>query len=174
MRMYLCHMYTVGEYTTRDTNTFSDVALSLCMGDSDSEGDDKSEAEIELDEYKKFRFRGEDAYNINLLNWWQAQKDRFPRLYGVARFIHSIPASSAAAERLFSIAGRLVTFRPNIRSELVDEIFFLKNNLDLSRQLPTQCEDIEDDEIETISLDYDENSEDNEVLEILLDVECDH
>lgn len=148
----------------------TDSALSLCMGDSESE-DDQSEAEIELDEYKKIRIRGDDAHNFDLLNWWQAQKDRFPRLYGVARFIHSIPASSAAAERLFSIAGRLVTFRPNIRSGLVDEMLFLKSNHDLSRQLQNQYEYTDNDAIETISLDCEESNE-GEVVEVLVDWEC--
>lgn len=152
-----------------------DVALSLCMGDSDheSDGGDESESQSELNDYKKIRLRGEDTHNLNLLNWWDINKRRFPRLYGVARFIHSIPASSAAAERLFSIAGRLVSFRPNMRSDLVDEMLFLKSNLDLSRNVMLRDENIDVDAIETITLDQNTDSDDDEVEEIVFDIECD-
>lgn len=150
-----------------------DFALSLCMGDHESEEEDESEAQTELNDYKKLRLRGEDTHNINLLNWWDMNKIRFPRLYGVARFVHSIPASSAAAERLFSMAGRLVTFRPNMRSDLVDEMLFLKSNLDLSRQIMLRDENIDVDAIETISLDQNSDNDDDEVEEIIFDLECD-
>lgn len=152
-----------------------DSALALCMHESESEEEeDRSESQRELDDYKCYRIRGEDAHAIDLLNWWQAHKHRFPRLYGVARLIHSIPASSAAAERLFSLAGRLVAFRPNMRSELIDEMLFLKSNIDLSRELKLQEEMIDEAAIETISVENgDENDEDDDdVQEILMSIEC--
>lgn len=80
-------------------------------------------------------------------------------MYGVARFIHSTRGSSAAAERLFSTAGRLVAFRSHMRSTIVDEILFLKNNLDLSRQLQLQGKNIDEDQIETISINDDSDNE---------------
>lgn len=157
---------------TPKTAKHIDAALALCMGDSESDEEDKSEVQIELDDYKSLRIRGENAHDINnLLMWWHANKQRFPRLYGVARFVLSIPASSAAAERLFSLAGRLVAFRPNMRSDLVDEMLFLKSNIDLSRHLELREELIEDSAIETISLEND--GDDSDVQEILVDVECD-
>lgn len=100
-------------------------AMSAFVDDSDEAG--TSADPCELDEYKKVRVSGFE----NCLQWWQQNKDRFPRLYGVARFILAIPASSAGPERLFSTAGRLVKFRPNLRAEMVDEIIFLKSNYDL-------------------------------------------
>lgn len=156
-------------------SNFVDPTLALCMGDSEfDEEEDISDTQIELDDYKNLRIRGEDANVIDLLKWWHEQKQRFPRLYGVARFILSIPASSAAAERLFSLAGRLVKFRPNMRSDLVDEMLFLKSNIDLSRELVLQDELIDDAAIETVSLEnsIDENCNDSEVQEVLLDIEC--
>lgn len=134
----------------------SDIAMRLCINESESETEEQSGAELELDEYKKMRLRGETVGD--LLLWWESNKTRFPRLYGAARFIHSIPGSSAAAERLFSIAGRLVAFRPNMRSCLVDEMLFLKSNIDLSRQLMLEGEDIDEETIETICI----NSDDSE------------
>lgn len=141
------------------TSTKRDSAMRFCMDDSDSEIEEESAAEAELSDYKKMKLRGSPVDDV--LMWWQEYRTRFPRLYGVARFIHSIPGSSAAAERLFSTAGRLVAFRPHMRSALVDEILFLKSNLDLSRQLQLQCENIDEDQIETISLNDESDNETN-------------
>lgn len=109
----------------------------------------------EIEEYKVLKVRTE----VNLLEWWEGHKTTFPQLYRVARFIHSIPGSSAAAERMFSKAGRLVTFRPNMRSELVDEILFLKSNYDLfdkSRVLYNDEEsDNTSDNNQTVEIDVD-------------------
>lgn len=139
----------------------SDSAMRLCLDDSESETEEQSAAEAEIEDYKKMRLRGDVV--DNLLSWWHENKSRFPRLYGIARFIHSIPGSSAAAERLFSIAGRLVAFRPNMRTSLVDEMLFLRSNIDLERALVLQGEDIDDDDLETISINSDEGYEENGV-----------
>lgn len=40
-----------------------------------------------------------------ILSWWREKKDEIPLMCKLARFIHSIPASSAAAESTFSFAG---------------------------------------------------------------------
>lgn len=109
--------------------------LSKAMHFFISDRRDNDTAELnELDEYKSLRLRNDFD---SLLDWWEDNKTRFPRLYCVARFIHSIPASSAAAERLFSKAGRIVTFRPNMKAGLVDELLFLKSNIDMFNKLKT-------------------------------------
>lgn len=135
-----------------------DSAMRFCLDDSDSETEEQSAAEAEIEDYKKMRLRGDVV--DDLLSWWHENKGRFPRLYGIARFIHSIPGSSAAAERLFSIAGRLVAFRPNMRTSLVDEMLFLRSNIDLERALVLQGENIDDDDLETISINSDEGYDD--------------
>lgn len=94
--------------------------------DIDNEGDFDS-ISSELDEYKGVRVGGFEPS----LKWWQRNKSRFPHLYTITRFILAIPANSAAPERVFSAAGKLVNFRPNLRSERVDDILFLKSNFDL-------------------------------------------
>lgn len=140
--------------------TKRDSAMRFCVDDSDSDRDEFSVIEIEVQDYRQMKVRGTPVDDVLL--WWREHRTRFPRLYGVARFIHSIPASSAAAERLFSTAGRLVAFRPHMRSTLVDEILFLKSNLDLSRQLQIQGEEIDEDQIETISLNDESDEETDE------------
>lgn len=91
------------------------------------EEDDGDAERNELGEYRQMKVK-----NVDLLAWWESQKEVLPRLYAVARFIFSIPASSAASERMFSLAGRIGSVRPNMRSELVDEILFLESNFDIS------------------------------------------
>lgn len=102
-------------------------AMAMFMDDDNFDGDRSDQNELE--EYKAARVAEFD----DILPWWQSNKMRFPRLYGVARLIFSIPASSAAAERLFSKAGKLVNNRPNLRSELVDDILFLNSNFDMAQ-----------------------------------------
>lgn len=76
------------------------------------------------------------------------------------------------------MAGRLVAFRPNMRSELVDEILLLRSNIDLSRKLILDGEEIDDNAIETISLDdidnqdEIENDDNDDGREILFHLEC--
>lgn len=151
------------------------AAIILCMGsDSETEMEQLSEAESEIDEYKRFRVRSASAESFNLLQWWENEKTKFPRLYGVIRFVHAIPGSSAAAERLFSMAGRMLSGRSNMRSKLVDDMLFLRCNLDLAREIDEQYIDIaepndfadqDETEIENIRLDSDDV--------ILIDIECD-
>lgn len=120
---------------------------------------DDAPQQNELDEYKNLRLRQEVD---SLLDWWEENKVRFPRLYGVARFIHSIPASSAAAERLFSKAGRIVTFRPKMRATLVDELLFLKSNIDMFINLKPASHEEESETMERNGTGEIDNVFDNE------------
>lgn len=110
----------------------------------------------ELEEYRQLILR-EDV--DSLLDWWEENKLRFPRLYGVARLIHGIPASSAAAERLFSKAGRIVTFRPHMRSTLVDELLFLQSNIDMFNKLKSFDEEESNAPTSDSELEFEENEE---------------
>lgn len=148
-------------------------AIALCLDESGSEAEEEQSAlQMEIDEYKNIRLRGLDTEKFDLLEWWQNNQSRFPTLYVVSRFIHAIPASSAAAERLFSMAGRLVTFRPNMRSQLVDDILFLRSNLDLVKTFEHQIDNNAEYETIMITDDVDEIDTDYEVEEVLIDIRC--
>ena len=45
--------------------------------------------------------------DTDILEWWAAQEEKFPHLSVMAMQYLGIPATSASAERLFSIAGRV-------------------------------------------------------------------
>lgn len=95
----------------------------------------------EMDEYKELKVRTISS----LLEWWEDHKNSFPNLYKLARFVHSIPASSASAERIFSSAGKVCASRPNLRSEMLDHVLFLKSNFDLLNEVKKkQNEKIDD------------------------------
>ena len=74
----------------------------------------------------QFAWDGDD-----LLGFWGAQEKQgsFPMLTKVARMILCIPASSAASERAFSSAGRVLEARRNrLNPETVDAILFLHSS----------------------------------------------
>lgn len=47
--------------------------------------------------------------DFNILKWWNDRKNEFPLLYKLSCRIFAVPASSAASERVFSIARALIT-----------------------------------------------------------------
>lgn len=110
--------------TYRRTNVGASVTSSVMSHFVDNDLD--SEAN-ELDEYMELKVRS----MTTLLQWWNDKRSVFPNLYKIARYIHSIPASSASAERIFSSAGKLCSSRPKLSSDRMDEILFLRSNFDL-------------------------------------------
>jgi hypothetical protein len=67
----------------------------------------------------------------NLIDFWSQRKNRFSRLFEIFSKIISIPASSAAAERVFSLAGNIINIkRPNIDGDKVNNLVFLKSNFE--------------------------------------------
>lgn len=73
--------------------------------------------------------------NFNLLQWWHEHKIMYPRLYKIAVFIHAIPATSAAAERSFSLAGSHITDKRNsLKPSTADALMFFNRNCDYLEQ----------------------------------------
>lgn len=66
--------------------------------------------------------------------FWRNNKERFPKLYCIARKRLHIPASSSSSEVVFSGAGRTYNgLRTNLKPQKLDDLLFLKNNLQLSK-----------------------------------------
>ena len=64
-----------------------------------------------------------------LLQWWKDNGSNYPSLYLAVKCTLSIPATSVPAERIFSLAGFLVTKRrAKLMSDKVNQIFFLNRN----------------------------------------------
>ncbi|CAM9526079.1 unnamed protein product, partial [Phaeothamnion confervicola] len=65
-----------------------------------------------------------------ILVWWRDRGVEFPKLALLARRVLCIPATSASSERLFSVAGQVVTKKRNRLSEQsVETLVFLHNAL---------------------------------------------
>lgn len=65
---------------------------------------------------------------FDLRRWWFSNRERYPTLFKLFLKISSIPASSAPAERTFSIAGAIVTDRrSSLLPKSVGDIIICRN-----------------------------------------------
>ncbi len=63
------------------------------------------------------------------LDWWKGRAEAYPRLAALAKKYLSCPASSVPSERIFSLAGNIVSKkRASLKPENVDMLIFLKKN----------------------------------------------
>lgn len=80
----------------------------------------------------------ENISSKNLLQWWQLASNKVPLIATLARFIFSIPASSAGVESQFSTTGTggIVTNRRNALSKSnVENILIVYDNRDIREDL---------------------------------------
>ena len=69
---------------------------------------------------------GKLASNAPILTWWKEHAARFPYLSQLARRYLAMPATSASVERLFSVAGQVVTAkRARLHPDTVTLLVFL-------------------------------------------------
>jgi len=65
----------------------------------------------------------------NVLDWWRINSRSLTRLSIVAKAILSIPASSAASKRSFSVVGSTISQkRTALDSDTVEDILFVHSN----------------------------------------------
>ena len=68
---------------------------------------------------------------FTVIQFWLDNKAVLPKLYTVARQVLCVPASSAASERVFSTAGRLLEKRrTNLSPGTVNSLLFLQSNME--------------------------------------------
>lgn len=51
---------------------------------------------------------GKEDEDFDVMQWWRAKSTKYPILSNIELRILSIPASSAASERVFSLAGNIL------------------------------------------------------------------
>ena len=68
--------------------------------------------------------------NVNIFDWWKINEARYPNIAKLAKSMLCVPATSTAAERVFSAAGITVSKRRScLKPENIDRILFLNKNL---------------------------------------------
>ena len=67
--------------------------------------------------------------DFNILEWWKSKQSTYPTLANIARDILCIPATSASAERVFSISGRTVSkLRTRMKPKTIEDLMMNKCN----------------------------------------------
>jgi len=68
--------------------------------------------------------------DAEMIDFWRENHAVLPHLYKVACRVLCVPASSAASERMFSTAGRLLEKRrTNLNPESTNALLFLHSNM---------------------------------------------
>lgn len=82
----------------------------------------------EVDRY----FNHKETKEIDALEWWSANRNKYPHLYKIALKILAIQSSSATSERGFSSAGNIVgDNRVRLDSHKLEDQLILSKNIDL-------------------------------------------
>jgi hypothetical protein len=105
--------------------------------DDDSSDEDSSVDEDDIDrvitgqvESELARYNsdpGSKDFNTCPLEWWEPRASSYPIIAKFARKYLAIPASSASVERLFSVAGNIITEdRNRLKPENASSVIFLR------------------------------------------------
>ena len=82
-----------------------------------------------LSEAEKYLQRPEEQPGCDILGWWAKNENDFPNLSKMARQYLGCPATSASAERVFSLAGRIYDDLSQSMSALtLEELMWAKVN----------------------------------------------
>ena len=108
----------------RDDISVDDVLREFVSNENSSTDDDEPYDEVIEYMRRKVNFqKGEDV-----LSWWRKHACIYPQLSRLAPALLSIPASSAASERIFSETGRILEARRQLLNpESLDSLVFLRN-----------------------------------------------
>ncbi|KAK0133125.1 Zinc finger BED domain-containing protein 1 [Merluccius polli] len=98
------------------------TAMVLLLGDQYfSNASNSAETEV-----KNFLGDNPAPLDVNHVNWWKANTERFPRVAKLARQYLCIPGTSVPSERVFSAAGlRVNRLRTQLTPDHVDMLIFL-------------------------------------------------
>ena len=108
---------------------FDDI-ITIDDNDDDNDFDEKIMKEVS-------RYVAEPAIMCDPLVWWRDHSGIYPMIARLAKRVLCIPATSTPSERIFSLAGNIVS---NKRSQLshssIDHLIFLNTNFELTKWIP--------------------------------------
>jgi len=94
--------------------------------------DSANERSDELNDFTNFVTKKDIVENFCVLDFWKVNENRWPTLARIAKKVLGLPASSAAAERMFSWSGHIFSSkRRNMRASTLAALVYLKLNEDL-------------------------------------------
>ncbi|RZC05574.1 zinc finger BED domain-containing protein DAYSLEEPER-like [Glycine soja] len=86
----------------------------------------KSNAKSELDKYLEESV--ETSSDLDVLNWWKLNSNRFPILANIAREMLAIPVSAVATEYVFNVGGRVLDpYRSSLTPKMLEAHVCLQN-----------------------------------------------
>ena len=72
---------------------------------------------------------GDDAIDVGAMQWWSKKAALYPNIAKLAKTVLCIPASSVESERIWSLAGNIITKkRASLLPENLDMLLFLNHN----------------------------------------------
>jgi len=116
----MCDEDEENEGSEEAVNVRSDIessspSLSIISGE-DVRAAYRKIVELEIASYRataRLTFEDEKKQANNPLNWWKLNAVLYPNLAKYAKRVLAIPATSAPSERIFSVAGQIVTKKRN-------------------------------------------------------------
>ena len=133
------------DLTTEKESDSRPKALDLLLG-SDSPASSSDSSDPVQDEVENYFKQEQSPRHSSPLDWWKVNGHRFPLLARLSRKYLAITARSTPAERVFSVAGLIVSrlraslspehlivsrLRASLSPEHVDMLVFLNKNMDL-------------------------------------------
>ena len=76
------------------------------------------------------------TYDVNQLAWWKQHQEQFPLLSFLVRVVFAVPAASSKSERVFSLAGLVVSaLRNRLNPIKVENIVTIHSNLPILKEM---------------------------------------
>ena len=73
---------------------------------------------------------------VDQLEWWRQHQEQFPLLAFLVRVVFDVPVASSKSERVFSVAGLVVSaLRSRLNPGKVENIVTVKCNLPLLKEM---------------------------------------
>ena len=125
----------------REMEADDKLALSEEQEAAEGGGSLKSLCTDEFERYKKaprqdiMKHPGSTVFS-DPLQWWRVHKNKFPRVWQLAKVYLAIPATSCPSERAFSTSGNVLTQkRCQMKSDMASETIFATENIDIVKEL---------------------------------------
>lgn len=103
-------------------------SIEVASDCEESEEEDEPELKLAITEIYGYSPKPIDL-NVDIMCYWEDKKFTYPRLYRLAKIVHSVPATQVSVERAFSALKLVLTdLRSNLSADSIKKIMFLKLN----------------------------------------------